>query len=265
MKKAFGIILVIAALCISGCATAEGKKDYTALAKEKGFDSFFPSPSSTFYFADLDEAYDFVNTAQAKFAISSGKSKAKGLAAKLIGPPVIKGKPVTVTYFMQAFTQSGSIDLDKRSDPLEKAIRNALSATLVVMVFYQDRGVSLSNFHLASGWRYDNNSQFQYFNYNDARYDADYPRGWGTDKAFSYLRKEDTSSVSQTPSRTQARYIVNADALNVRSGPSADTALVGQLKRNDRVEIIDRSGQWWKIKSGSIEGYVNSSFLAEEN
>jgi len=54
---------------------------------------------------------------------------------------------------------------------------------------------------------------------------------------------------------------VNADTLNVRRGPSADTALVGTLKRGTRVEVLSRSGTWWKIKSGKIEGYVNSSYL----
>jgi len=54
---------------------------------------------------------------------------------------------------------------------------------------------------------------------------------------------------------------VNADTLNVRRGPSADTALVGTLKRGTRVEVLSKSGTWWKIKSGKIEGYVNSSYL----
>jgi len=71
---------------------------------------------------------------------------------------------------------------------------------------------------------------------------------------------------TSSASRTQARYmVVNADTLNVRSGPSADSAIVGVIGRDNRVEIIDRSGQWWKIRSESIEGYVNSSFLMEEN
>jgi len=64
----------------------------------------------------------------------------------------------------------------------------------------------------------------------------------------------------------QAGYmLVNTDTLNVRSGPSADNALVGTLSRNTLVEVLDSSGTWWKIKAGSIEGYVNSSFLKEEN
>jgi len=194
MKRSLGIVFVIAVLYVSGCATTEGGKNYRALAEEKSFDYFFPSPSSTRNFSSLDEAYDFVNTAQAKFAISSGKSKAKGLAAKLIGPPVRRGQPVTVTYFMEAYRKTGNrseyFDLAKINEPLEKAVKDAVSATLVFMVFYQDRGVSLSNFHLASGWKYDSNSQYKSFKFNNANYDADYPVGWGTNKAFSYLRNE---------------------------------------------------------------------------
>jgi len=83
--------------------------------------------------------------------------------------------------------------------------------------------------------------------------------GKGSSSSSSKTNKGSTSSKSKT------RYmLVNADSLNVRSGPSSDNPVVGQLKRNDRVEVIDSSGQWWKIKSGKIEGYVNSSFLAEE-
>jgi len=61
-----------------------------------------------------------------------------------------------------------------------------------------------------------------------------------------------------------SRYVVNADSLNVRSGPSADNALVGTLPRGTTVEVISKSGTWWKIKSGKIEGYVNSSYLSEK-
>jgi len=71
-----------------------------------------------------------------------------------------------------------------------------------------------------------------------------------------------SSSSKASSSSSSSRYMrVNADSLNVRKGPSADTASVGALKRNDRVEVLDRPGQWWKIRSGNIEGYVNSSFL----
>jgi hypothetical protein len=72
------------------------------------------------------------------------------------------------------------------------------------------------------------------------------------------------SSSSSTRSQSGRYMLVNADALNVRSKPSADSALVGTLPRNTRVEVLDRSGTWWKIKSGKIQGYVNSSYLKAE-
>jgi len=63
----------------------------------------------------------------------------------------------------------------------------------------------------------------------------------------------------------QSQYmIVNTDALNVRSGPSADNSVVGTLPRNTRVEVLDKPGQWYKIRSGNIEGYVNSTLLKDE-
>jgi len=70
-----------------------------------------------------------------------------------------------------------------------------------------------------------------------------------------------SASSSSSSSRSGKYMLVNADALNVRKGPSADTALVGTLSRGTRVEVLSNSGTWWKIKSGKIEGYVNSSYL----
>jgi len=74
-----------------------------------------------------------------------------------------------------------------------------------------------------------------------------------------------TQTQTQTISQTARYMLVNTDTINVRKGPSADTAVVGTLPRNTRVEVTDRSaGTWWKIKSGKIEGYVNSTLLKGE-
>ena len=55
--------------------------------------------------------------------------------------------------------------------------------------------------------------------------------------------------------------LVNADSLNIRGGPSADHAVVGTAPRNARVLVLERSGQWWRIRHGNVEGWVNSQFL----
>jgi uncharacterized protein YgiM (DUF1202 family) len=56
---------------------------------------------------------------------------------------------------------------------------------------------------------------------------------------------------------------VRSDALNVRAGPSADYNALTRLNKNTRVQIIDKSGSWWKIKYENIEGYVNSVYLGK--
>lgn len=66
------------------------------------------------------------------------------------------------------------------------------------------------------------------------------------------------------PAFTEELMFVNIDSLTVREGPSADYIVVGQLKNNASVLILNSSGQWWKIKSGNIEGYANSLFLSNE-
>jgi hypothetical protein len=58
--------------------------------------------------------------------------------------------------------------------------------------------------------------------------------------------------------------LVNADTLNVRSKPSADASVVGVVARDTRVEVLEKSGTWWKIRSGTIQGYVNSAYLKAE-
>ena len=40
---------------------------------------------------------------------------------------------------------------------------------------------------------------------------------------------------------------LNADAVNIRSGPSSGTSDLGDLVRNDVVEVTERSGNWSRI------------------
>jgi hypothetical protein len=71
-----------------------------------------------------------------------------------------------------------------------------------------------------------------------------------------------TSPRSQTSATQTGTFMfVSSDALNIRKGPSIDHDIVGQLNKNTRVQILENSGSWWKIKYGNVEGYVNSTYL----
>ena len=49
--------------------------------------------------------------------------------------------------------------------------------------------------------------------------------------------------------------------LNVREAAGEDKKLVGKMSKNAGCEILGVEGEWTKIKSGKVEGYVKSEFL----
>lgn len=52
------------------------------------------------------------------------------------------------------------------------------------------------------------------------------------------------------------------DYVNIRSKASEDSEILGKLYKGSSAEILDTNGEWVKVKSGSVEGYIKSSFLA---
>lgn len=67
-----------------------------------------------------------------------------------------------------------------------------------------------------------------------------------------------------TLNSSSAKYtgVVNATALNVRSGGSVSYKVIGGLKKNAKVEIFEKlSNGWYKIKYNSGYGYVNGSYI----
>ncbi len=54
---------------------------------------------------------------------------------------------------------------------------------------------------------------------------------------------------------------VESGNLNVRVAPSTDSKLVGKLPKNAACEVLEESDGWAHIKSGEVEGYVNTEFL----
>ncbi len=53
--------------------------------------------------------------------------------------------------------------------------------------------------------------------------------------------------------------------LNLRQGPGTNYKIIGKLSRGTRVEVLDRSGAWYKIKTGSTQGYVHGDYIVLED
>ncbi|WDF04465.1 SH3 domain-containing protein [Shouchella hunanensis] len=49
--------------------------------------------------------------------------------------------------------------------------------------------------------------------------------------------------------------------LNVRTGPGTSHSVLTTLNKDERVELIAKTGQWYQIKVGNVEGYVSGQFL----
>lgn len=55
--------------------------------------------------------------------------------------------------------------------------------------------------------------------------------------------------------------ICNVDALNIRKGVGTSTSVVGLLKKYDKVTVLGKEGDWYKIKHGSVTGYVFAQYV----
>lgn len=56
--------------------------------------------------------------------------------------------------------------------------------------------------------------------------------------------------------------VANVDGnLNVREAPSTEASVVGKMPNNAGCEILGVEGEWTKISSGKVEGYVKSEYL----
>ena len=59
--------------------------------------------------------------------------------------------------------------------------------------------------------------------------------------------------------------VTNTSGLNVRTGPSTNHSPIGGVDKNERVEIVGQTGEWYKIKYGSGYGYVSALWVTIES
>ena len=49
--------------------------------------------------------------------------------------------------------------------------------------------------------------------------------------------------------------------VNVRSMPNTDSEVVGKIYNNCAATIIENDGEWYKIESGNVQGYINAKYF----
>ena len=73
-------------------------------------------------------------------------------------------------------------------------------------------------------------------------------------------------STNNTPATSTTKGTVKvSDSLNVRSGAGTSYSVIGSLKNGTSVEIVETSGNWYKIKYGNGYGYVSKDYITLQN
>lgn len=74
--------------------------------------------------------------------------------------------------------------------------------------------------------------------------------------------EEATTAEPEEESKFANRCIADVEeTLNIRKGPSTDTEFVGSMNPGAIATVLGTEGEWTKIKSGDVEGYVLSEFV----
>ncbi len=67
------------------------------------------------------------------------------------------------------------------------------------------------------------------------------------------------------PSNDKKYAIVTASALNVRSGPSTKNHKIGMVVKGNRLTVLEKVGEWYKIEYNGITGYVHGGYIKLES
>ncbi len=79
----------------------------------------------------------------------------------------------------------------------------------------------------------------------------------------SEIPAEPVPEETPTPSKYENMGISIAnDYVNIRSNADTESEVLGKLYRGAAATIIETTGDWVKIKSGKVEGYIKKEFLA---
>ena len=71
----------------------------------------------------------------------------------------------------------------------------------------------------------------------------------------------DPGDSSTLTSRSATTGTVTADVLNVRANPNTSSSIIGTLKQNTKVSIIEMSSGWYKVSYNNSTGWISSDYV----
>lgn len=79
---------------------------------------------------------------------------------------------------------------------------------------------------------------------------------------------EQANEAAQTPTAAQTcgytnlgMSVISSGNLNIRQEASTDSDVIGILTNHNACELLEDAGEWYKVTSGKVTGYVNKQYL----
>ena len=79
---------------------------------------------------------------------------------------------------------------------------------------------------------------------------------------------EQVNEAAQTPTAAQTcgytnlgMSVISSGNLNIRQEASTDSEVIGILTNHNACELLEDAGEWYKVTSGKVTGYVNKQYL----
>lgn len=83
----------------------------------------------------------------------------------------------------------------------------------------------------------------------------------------SFVQQSEEPSEENEVTKVESPYAnlgvsVANDYVNIRTEPNTESEIVGKLYRGCATDILETQGEWVKIESGKVEGYIKAEYLA---
>ena len=77
----------------------------------------------------------------------------------------------------------------------------------------------------------------------------------------SFINEIADTRIVSTKSATKGQVIKVSANLNIRKSASTSSDVIGKMPLNTKFDIISKKGNWYKIKYGSVTGYVSADYV----
>lgn len=88
--------------------------------------------------------------------------------------------------------------------------------------------------------------------------------GWVYGRYLKTTSSSSASSSSTSVSGTVAQVMTKypSSTVNLRSGAGSGYGIVARFSRGTKLEILDQSGNWYKVQSGNTTGWMSKNYIS---